>query len=123
MKKVLNVLSVLVIVMLVSSCGVNYALVDHQNQLSTQVQLKEANYKIVGRVSGSSEVSYVLFFGGLKKKQLYFDAYSKMLEAAKLEGTSRAIINVLVEEHAGGFPLFFVKRTLTVSAHVVEFNN
>lgn len=118
-----RILALVALVALMSSCGINYALVEHQNQNATQVKLSQNNYKVVERVSGTADVSYVLIFGGLKKKQLYSTAYSKMLEAAKLENSSKAVINVLTEEHMGGLPPFFTKRTLTVSAYVVEFNN
>lgn len=121
MKKLIIILSIIGLSFLVSSCGVNYAYVVNQNQNSTQVELAEKNFKVIERVSGSADVSYVFFIGGIKKKQAYADAYSKMLEAAKLEGGSKAIINMVTEEHFGGVPPFFIKRTITVSGYVVEF--
>lgn len=121
MKKLIFPLVFVAFSLLFSSCGVSYALIDNQNQNSTQVHLMEKNYKVVDQVSGSAEVEYVLFFGGMKKRNLYADAYKNMLNAANLENGSKALINVLTEEHAGGFPPFYTKRTITVSAHVIEF--
>ncbi len=122
MKKLSNYLIAMVLVLLVSSCGVGIAILENQNQNSTQVHLAEDNYTVTDRVSGTAEVDYVLIFGGWKKRQLYADAYSKMLDAANLESGSRAVVNLLTEEHVGGFPPFYTKRTITVSAHVIEFN-
>ncbi|MNL74767.1 hypothetical protein D3C87_2004500 [compost metagenome] len=59
--------------------------------------------------------------GGMNKRQLYENAYSAMMKKANLLNGSKAIINVMTEEHIGGFAPFFVRRTITVSAQVVEF--
>tara|TARA_R110002012_G_scaffold252147_1_gene430726 strand:- start:568911 stop:569201 length:291 start_codon:yes stop_codon:yes gene_type:complete len=94
----------------------------NQNQNTTQVHLGSNNFSVVEKVSGTSEVSYVLAIGGLNKRRLYQDAYSAMVKDANLTG-SKALINIVTEEHIGGFPPFFTKRTLTVSANVVEFTD
>jgi len=86
------------------------------------VHLANNNFQVVNRVKGSSEVSYVLIFGGRNKRQLYENAYSEMVKAAELSG-SKALVNIVTEEHVGGVPPFYYKRTITVSAHVVEFTN
>lgn len=104
-----------------SSCGINTALITNHNQNATEVHLSENNFKVMGQVSGSSEACFILAIGGLNKKQLYENAYSDMLKKANLLGSSKTVINVFTEEHVSGFFPFFVKRTLTVSAHVVEF--
>lgn len=109
--------------LLLGSCGINNALVLNQNQILTQVNLGEENFKVVDRVSGSAEASYVLIFGGRNKRNLYATAYGNMLDKAELNNRSKAVVNVLTEEHIGGFPPFFYKRTLTISANVVEFGN
>ena len=104
-----------------NSCGVSNAFVFNTNQNSTQVHLSEPNYKVAGKVTGSAEVSYVLIFGGLQKKQLYAKAYADMVENANLATGPKALINVFTEEHVGGVPPFYYKRTITVSANVIEF--
>ena len=106
-----------------SSCGISSALVANLNHNATEVHLSENNFKVIDQVSGSSETSYVLTIGGMKKRQLYENAYSEMIKKANLLNNSRAIINVVTEEHIGGFAPFFIKRTLTVSAQVIEFTN
>jgi hypothetical protein len=104
-----------------SSCGIGTALVTNHNQNATEVHLSGNNFQVIDQVSGSSEVSYVLAMGGMSKRQLYENAYSTMMKKANLLNGSKAIINVMTEEHVNGFFPFFVRRTITVSAHVVEF--
>ncbi|MEO9871428.1 MAG: DUF6567 family protein [Ekhidna sp.] len=43
-----------------------------------------------------------------------------MVNKAELTG-SRALVNIMTEEHIGGVPPFYYKRTINVSAHVIEF--
>ena len=104
------------------SCGVSGAYVYNENQNSTQVHLAGNNYHVIDQISGDSEVSYVLIFGGLNKKKLYENAYSDMIKKADLSG-SKALVNIVTEEHVGGVPPFYYTRTITVSAHVIEFTD
>ncbi len=104
------------------SCGVHKNWVLNHNQNTTQVHLSRNNFNVVETVTGSTEVSYVLVFGGWKKRQLYQDAYKDMVANANLTG-SKALVNVNSEEHLGGIPPFYFKRTLKITAQVVEFNN
>ncbi len=121
MKK-MRICSVLLLAMvLFSSCGIGTALVSNHNQNATEVHLNANNFKVIDLVSGSSEDTYILMIGGINKRQLYQNAYSAMLKKANLLNSSKAIINVITEEHVSGFAPFFVKRTITVSAQVVEF--
>jgi len=121
MKKIISILVSILSVFVMSSCGVGIATVFNQNQNITQVHLSTNNYNIVNKATGSADVTYVLFFGGMNKKQLYENAYSAMINDAKLDTGSKAVINILTEEHIGGFPPLYYKRTLTVSANVIEF--
>jgi hypothetical protein len=104
-----------------TSCGIGTGLVTNHNQNATEVHLSENNFNVIEQVSGSSEVSYILAMGGMNKRQLYEKAYSTMMKKANLLNGSKAIINVTTEQHFSGFAPFFVRRTITVSAQVVEF--
>jgi hypothetical protein len=121
MKKNHIYFALLVLTVSLSSCGIHTALVTNHNQNATEVHLSENNFKVIDQVSGSSETSYVLAIGGMNKKQLYENAYSAMMKKANLLNASKAIINVMTEEHVSGFAPFYVRRTLTVSAQVIEF--
>lgn len=106
-----------------SSCGVNHALVLNTNQNTTQVQLGSNNFKVVDKVSGSAQVEYIFMIGGVRKTQLYENAYAAMVAKANLINGSKALVNIVTEEHLGGVPPFYFKRTITVSAHVIEFTH
>jgi len=121
MKKISIYSVVILIAVFFSSCGIGTALVTNHNQNATEVHLSGNNFKIIDQVSGSSEVSYIMAIGGMSKRQLYENAYSSMMKKANLLNGSKAIINVMTEEHVSGFAPFFVRRTITVSAQVVEF--
>ncbi|MEP4534086.1 MAG: DUF6567 family protein [Cyclobacteriaceae bacterium] len=120
MRKTISILVIVAIAAGLCSCGVSGAYVYNHNQNATQVTLASDNFNVVGKVKGTSEASYILFVGGLKKKRLYENAYTDMITTANLKGP-QAIANVIHEEHFGGVPPFFIKRTVTVSAHVIEF--
>lgn len=121
MKKISMYSVLLLLAAFLSSCGIGTALVTNHNQNATEVHLSGNNFKVIDQISGSSEASYVLAIGGMNKKQLYENAYSTMMKKANLLNGSKAIINVMTEEHFSGFAPFFVRRTITVSAQVVEF--
>jgi len=121
MKKIRIYSVLLLLAAFFSSCGIGTALVTNHNQNATEVHLSQNNFKVIDQVSGSSQDTYVLTIGGMNKRQLYENAYSTMLKKANLLNGSKAIINVMTEEHVSGFAPFFVRRTITVSAQVVEF--
>lgn len=121
MKKISIYSVLLLLAAFLNSCGIGTAFVANHNQNATEVHLSGNNFKVIDQVSGSSEVSYVLAIGGMNRRQLYQNAYSYMMKKANLLNNSRAIINVMTEEHVSGFAPFFVRRTITVSAQVIEF--
>lgn len=121
MKKISIYSVLLLLAVVLSSCGINTAFVANHNQNATEVHLRENNFKVVDQVSGSSEAFYVLAIGGMSKKQLYENAYSAMMKKANLMNSSKAIVNVITEQQVSGFAPFYIRRTITVSAQVVEF--
>jgi hypothetical protein len=121
MKKILIAAMVLGSLILLNACGISSALVVNDNQNSTQVQLATNNYRVIDRITGSAEVSYVFLIGGMGQRQVYENAYSAMMQKAEMKQGARAIINVMTEENVSGFFPFFHTRTITVSAYVIEF--
>lgn len=121
MKKSVFLLLTIASMSFLSSCGINYAIVVNNNQNNTQVNLSSDNFKVISRVSGSARVEYIFLISGMNKKQLYDHAYSAMLDKANLINGSKAITNIVTEEHIGGVPPFYFVRTVTVSANVIEF--
>jgi hypothetical protein len=122
MKKSISTIAVMIMMVVISSCGAGRAVMLNQNQSSTQVHLKENNFKVISSVSGSAEAKYWVLIGGRKRQQMYNQAYAEMVKSAALIDGPRALVNLLTEEHVGGVPPFFLKRTITVSGQVVEFN-
>jgi hypothetical protein len=121
MKKIIIYLVLLWLAVFFNSCGIGTALVTNHNQNATEVHLGGNNFKVIDQVSGSSELTYVFAIGGMNKRQLYENAYATMMKKANLLNGSKAIVNVMTEEHVSGFAPFFVRRTITVSAQVIEF--
>ena len=121
MKKIVIYSVLLSLATFLNSYSINHAYVTNHNQNATEVHLSGNNFKVIDQVSGSSETSYILAIGGVNKRQLYENAYSTMMKKANLLNGSKAIINVMTEEHFSGFAPFYVRRTISVSAQVVEF--
>ncbi|MEQ8303344.1 MAG: hypothetical protein RIB47_08140 [Cyclobacteriaceae bacterium] len=123
MKQLKKLSLAIMMVLGLNSCGVNIARVYNHNSNATQVQLTRNNYKVTDKVTGTAEVSYVLIFGGMDKKRLFQNAYADMVNNANITAGSKALVNVVTEEHVGGVPPLYYTRTLTVSANVIEFTN
>lgn len=121
-KLVLSI-SVLSLLLFISSCGVHQAVTANHTANNTEVQLSKKNYVIVGKVTGSSNAQYVLGFGGIANKSLLSKARADMYEKAKLEGTSKAIINETIETHVTMIQPLYMQKTLTVSGYIVEFKD
>jgi hypothetical protein len=121
MKRIIISIGIIAALFATSSCGVSNAFIFNVNSNATQVQLSQKNFRIIGKVKGSADVSYVLIFGGLNKKQLFNNAYANMMDSADLSTGSRTLANIVTEEHVGGVPPFYFTRTVTVSANVIEF--
>ena len=119
MKRILFLFGI-VSVLLFSSCGVHFPLSHNLNQTVTNVNLSEKNYTVVKTVSGEAETKYILGFGGLKKRSLLEVAKKEMIADAEMDGKSRALINVTVEEYVKSF-VFVTRRKVVVTAQVVEF--
>jgi hypothetical protein len=64
------------------------------NQNATQVELSEANFKVVEKVQGSSTAKYIFGIGGLSNRSLFGNAQADMFNRAKLEGKPSVITNV-----------------------------
>lgn len=108
-------------VSVLSSCGISSALQLNHYATVTNVTLSNANYKVMEHVTGSSTQEYILMIGAMNKPALYSRAKSDLMQNAKLSGSAKALINIIAEEHAGGVPPFYIKRTVTYSGDVIEF--
>lgn len=105
---------------LMAGCASHHGLTANLNNNTTQVTLSQANYTVTKRVQGQATATYVLGIGGLNREALVAEARANMLENANLIGTSGAVIAETVEIKNTNL-IVVRKRTVTVSAHVVEF--
>lgn len=121
MKRFNQIILLLFTVISLGSCGFHNAHSLNVQNNSTNVELSKKNFKVIGQVKGSASHTYVIGFGGLEKRALLDEAKRQLYENAKLEGTSKAIINTTVEYHTMFITELYVKRTVTVSGWVIEF--
>ena len=113
-----------VLLLALSGCGFHSGLTTNQNTSQTTVELGEANFEVVKKVSGNASASYILGIGGISKVALIERAQADMLAETELVGTSRALINQTVEVHLANIlgPIYN-EKTVVVSAYVVEFQD
>jgi len=111
----------LIATIFLSGCGINSGIINQfsVNGTNTNVVLEKKNFKVVETVSGAATDKYLFFIGGFKQT-LIAQAKQNMIEKAKLEGTSKAIINVTLEEH-NKLMFVFIRRTIIVHGTVIEF--
>ncbi len=120
--KTLKIVAIFVLtVTLLSGCGIHTALVGNLNSNVTSVELSKNNFKVLERISGTSSATYIMGIGGLSNKALIEKAKADMLSRNDLTGGSKAIVNMTVEEHIAVYFIIHCVRTVTVSAHLIEF--
>jgi len=124
MKKIFNVILVAAVVILFSSCyGRHLANTNNVNNNVTNVVLQSNNYRVVSKVTGRAEGTIILGLGG-SFRPLIENARSDMLRSANLIGSSRALINEVVEFNTRMILFnFVVINSVTVSAYVIEFTH
>ena len=120
-KKLRIIATILILVAILTGCGISSGIYNQfgVNGANTNVVLQKKNFKVIGTVNGDATASYI-FAIGLNKQNLVSKAKQNMIDNAKLEGSSKAIINVTLEEHV---TLIFVylERTITAHGTVIEF--
>ena len=92
------------------------------NHQVTQVVLDEANYTYVGSATGEASSVNILGIGPFGAKALVQEAKEDLLENVDLYSGSRALVNVVIDHKYTYFSWIYVKKTVYVSADVVEFN-
>lgn len=90
--------------------------------LETQRFDHNKNFKIVGTISGSSKVDYILGLGGSQSKGSYIHAKENMYKSYILK-ENQNITNIVTERTTTYFilPLLFSSTTVSISADVIEF--
>ncbi len=119
MKK-LFLCTILAMVTLFTSCGLSSHMTSNTHVSQTNVNLSQANYRIVGTAKGVAKAGYVFGIGGLSRRALQANATAKMMENAGLKG-SEAVINITTDTKVQYFLHFYIKKTVTTYGVIIEF--
>ena len=97
-----------------SGCAaVHSGLTSNVNQNTTQVVLAANNYKVIAKVKGTATATSVFGIGG-GFKPLIERARADMLENAGMVGSSKAVINEIVEVNNKSYLGVVNLKTVTV---------
>jgi len=107
----------LLIIIISTGCSWHQGYMGHT--ITTEVQLSNANYKVIGNANGVASADYI--FGiGPADQNLYNQACRNMIAKAELTGSPRAVINVTSDVKYSWF-LIWRNETVYVSGDIVEF--
>lgn len=119
MKKINYFFTLFCVALILGSCGINKAPFQDY-PVTTEVQLNQANYRIIGTAEGYSRQLYVFGIGGLSQRSLRQNAIMDMYENANLKG-SQAIVNITTALTWQGFIPFFEVKRASARGTIIEF--
>ncbi len=119
MKK-LMLLPVTVACLGLASCALQKNNTSNLNQNQTSVVLAKKNFAVVGTATGEAYATYFMGIGGLSKNGLRQEARAEMIRDAKLQGTSKVLINETTEEK-NSIILIWNRKKVICNAQIVEF--
>jgi hypothetical protein len=100
----------------ISSCGF------HSGYMSNSASLSSANFSYTKmNVKGTSQVDYILCFGGLSKTNLVNAAKQNLLSNNPLE-SNQALVNTTVNFKKETYLGLYSKVTCMVAGDIVTFN-
>ncbi len=88
---------------------------------TSQYQIKDNNYVVLGRVTAKAEVNRFALLIRLGPGDIYNRAMMELSEKAKVYGKKVGLINVSVDYWFDSFALVFGKDVVSVSADVVRY--
>jgi hypothetical protein len=115
-RKLLVIFGVLSIGMIFTGCSMTRG--NLGQGIMTEVQLNQANFDVIGSVTGEASAAY--FFGiGPSKQDLFGQAKRDMIKKANLKG-SKALVNVTTDWKD---TWYFIghQQKVYVSAEIVQF--
>lgn len=101
-------------------CGQSFYPTDNHNLVATNVNISEANFRVVGLVEGKAKATYILGIGGLSGKALRANAYSDMVRNANLKG-SQMVVNATISQTHYGFVPFRWTQMVKYQGTIIEF--
>lgn len=115
--RIVLLIFLLLIAIIFTGCSWHQGYIGHA--ITTEVQLNNANYKVIGTANGTASADYI--FGiGPADQNLYEQARRDMITKANLTGFPRAVINVTSDVKYSWF-LIWRNETVYVSGDIVEF--
>ncbi len=120
MKRILALTGIIALFAFLTSCSTAFYNTQNNLNTETQINLSEANYKIIGQVVGSAKTTKVLGIGGLSRRAAEANAYADMVSNANLQ-RSQAIINISFSDKGKGLPPIVWIRTVTAKGYIIEF--
>jgi hypothetical protein len=106
----------LVVGMTFTGCSTSSGHIGHF--IGTEVQLNQANFDVVGSVTGEASASYFISIGP-SRQNIIAQAKQDMIKKARLQG-SQALVYVTTDTKYTWFPLWR-QQMAYVSAEIVEF--
>ena len=118
MKKLLVMGAVILGTLSLSSCGMTTT--TSNNITETKVVLQEKNFKVVGQAYGEAKATYILGFGGLRKRALRANAIDEMSRNANLTG-AQTLTNVTTHTSMKMITPLYIQITCDATANIIEF--
>ena len=123
MKRILGAIFLIAVAFSFSSCAAAHlGMPQNVNNNTTNVVLQGGNYEIIQRVEGTATGTLLFGMIPINSQTVVNNARRQMLQSANLVGSSRAIINEVIEKELTIWP-FVGFRTVTVSAYVIEWRD
>ncbi|MGC8865527.1 MAG: DUF6567 family protein [Bacteroidales bacterium] len=104
-----------------NSCAIYWTPYANLNSNTTNVELGEGNFTIIGKVEGQASANYVLGIGGFSHRALMGNAMSELYDNAELQGQSKAVVYLTPETRHSGFFPFFYRKSIIIKGLIVEF--
>jgi hypothetical protein len=115
-RKSIVALGIFLIGIIMTGCSASSGHLGHS--ITTEVQLNQANFDVIGSVTGEASANYFLGFGPLQQN-IIGQAKRDMINKAKLKG-SQALINVTTDTKMTWF-ILWRQQKYYVSAEIVQF--
>lgn len=111
-----------IVLVFLTSCGANYAVMSNMASHQTHVELSQSNFRVIRKVSGSSQAVYILGIGGLSNRFLFENAKNEMFKNAGIEGsTNQAVAFITYDTYIGGAPPLFLVKKITATGYLIEY--
>lgn len=121
MKRFIGVISLAVALLVLSGCGVpSFVGGTNQNVIQTNINLSDANYRVIGTASGEDTIAYFFGIGGLNTRKPYDNAVAKMYQNANLQG-HQAMVNVNVTKYIKSVLGIYMEITTQATGTIIEF--